>query len=65
MISKRAKPNQSELSKAAHCSGEQENAFKPVALPAVVAAMQANRAPVSRTKRKELPAILRQEALTD
>jgi hypothetical protein len=65
MISKSAKSKQSELPKAAHGSSEQENAFKPVALPALVAAMQANRSPVSHAKQKELPAILRQEALTD
>lgn len=39
--------------------------FKPVALPALVAAMRNARKSVPPAKQKDVPHVLRQEALTD
>ncbi|MGO4573011.1 hypothetical protein [Microvirga sp. 2TAF3] len=42
-----------------------EPAFKPVALPAVAAAVHVAGLQPNRPKKHELPAILRKEAMTD
>lgn len=50
---------------AATRSGRHEPAFKPVALPALAAAVHVAGLRSSQPKQHELPAILRKEAMTD
>ncbi|WP_112663191.1 hypothetical protein [Microvirga flavescens] len=64
MLLKSTPPKQPGHQKTS-ASGELAKAFKPVALPALVAAMQVAKPQTVAAERKELPAILRQEALTD
>jgi hypothetical protein len=57
-------PNR-DLQSSPHAAAQSIPAFKPVALPALAAAMRSAKQQSVKTKTHELPAILRKEALLD